>query len=420
MASGSLCLFDCDAVIIGGGAAGLFCGWNVARSGLSVIILEKNSIPGKKLLLSGSGRCNITNNCSKEEFLTKYGDKGRFVKSALYNFTNSDLIGFLLENGIAVVDNGAGKVFPESGRSRDIVNLLIDLSLKSGVTIMNSSPALSVTKIDGGFETQFTHSAIRSKKLVIATGGKSYPATGSTGDGYLIAGGLGHNIIEPQPALTPVIVKNYRFEKCAGISIKGANLIHYRNGKKVGEHPGDLLFTHHGLSGPAVIDYSRSLRAGDELSLNMAGDFNSGTLDEDLIGELAENGKKTVRNCLSKYGIPDGIIVVLLEEAGIDSCTTAAFLTKNERKKLTGLMTGCRFVIERVGDFNEAMATAGGIDTAEVNGKTMESRIVDGLYIIGEVLDVDGESGGFNLQFAFSSGRLAADDIIRSINENNN
>ncbi len=413
-------MFDCDAVIIGGGAAGLFCGWNVARCGLSVIILEKNNMPGKKLLLSGSGRCNITNNCSIEDFLTKYGDKGRFVKNALYNFTGSDLIDFLSENGIAVVDNGAGKVFPESGRSRDIVNLLVDLCLKSGVRIMNSSPVSSVRTVDGGFETEFTHSALRSKKLVIATGGKSYPVTGSNGDGYLIAGGLGHKIITPEPALTPVYVKNYRFEKCAGISVKDANISHFRNGKKIGEHSGDLLFTHHGLSGPAVIDYSRSLRAGDEVCVNMVCGFNSVTLDEDLVGELALNGKKTIKNCLAKYGIPDGIIAVLLEEADVDPHTISAFLTKTDRKKLTGLMTGCRFVIERVGGFNEAMATAGGIDTSEINGKTMESRIVNGLYIVGEVLDVDGESGGFNLQFAFSSGHLAAESIIRSINENNN
>lgn len=402
-------------VIIGAGPAGLFCGARLAGPGERVLVLEKNPGPGKKLGITGSGQCNITHDGEIREFLPHYGDHGRFLKPALFAFSNRDLIGFFTERGCPMQAEPGGKVFPVSRRASDIRNLLVSECKTRGAVIRCGEPATGAERQEGEFLVTTRTGVFRTHRLVIATGGASYPSTGSSGDGYRIAGLLGQPVTQVAPALVPVVVRNYPFTPLAGISFDGLRISLYRDGKKIREGSGDLLLTHTGLSGPGILDLSRYLVPGDVLHVGFVRD-DPGSVRERLIGLTASRGGRETGTIMQEFGLPERFVRALLGNAGISPHLPGAQLPRDVRETIVRLLTAFPFDVERLGGFEEAMATRGGIALEHIDPKTMESRIVPGLYCIGEILDIDGDTGGYNLQAAFSTAGAAARHI-RSLPE---
>ncbi|MDR0870865.1 MAG: aminoacetone oxidase family FAD-binding enzyme [Planctomycetaceae bacterium] len=393
------------SIIIGAGPAGLAAGIALlsfspaARRLGSACILERNVVPGRKLLLSGSGQCNLTHGGNIADFLKHYGSpqKALFVKPALFAFTNTDAIRFFTERGVPLAERDDGKVFPKSLNSKDVLNALRNEFQRSGGILQTETTVLSVQKTDESFIVQTNRGQFVSQKLVIAAGGCSYPATGSDGSGWTLAEQLGHTVVPPKPALTPVYVQNYAFTGCAGISFKQINIIIEHGGKRIAANCGDVLFTHHGLSGPGILDISRLIKAGDTVKLAFSGRTCS------ALTTLLTGGKN-LKNALSPLGIPEQFLVQLLKYLHIDPDKSASVVSRTERKNIESALNGLPFVVEKLGNWNEAMAAAGGVALNEVNRQTMESRLVPGLFFCGEVLDIDGDTGGYNIQFALSSG----------------
>ncbi|MDF0591177.1 BaiN/RdsA family NAD(P)/FAD-dependent oxidoreductase [Candidatus Methanocrinis natronophilus] len=403
-----------DLIVIGVGPAGLFAAINAAGGGGRVLVLEKKRTPGRKLLISGSGRCNITHDGDIRAFLDRYGGAGRFLRPALLGFTNCDLIAFFEERGLSMTTLEGGKVFPKTQRSRDVLDILIAEGEARGVEIACAKSVTSIEKSGDEFLVACGDEAYRSRTLVIATGGRSYPATGSSGDGYSFAGALGHAIVEVGPALAPVRIRDYPFADLAGISLPGARVSIFR-GKKVKEETGDVLFTHDGLSGPGILDLSRYIRAGDVLRVSFAGERRREEIDDWHLERSQKDGPRNLRSVLAELVIPARLAARVLEVLHIPVDLKCAEMTRAMRTGLADHLAGFPFVVEEVGGFDSAMATRGGVDLREINPKTMESRLVSGLYFAGEVLDVDGDSGGYNLQAAFSTGALAGRSIRKRL-----
>jgi len=398
-----------DLLIIGAGPAGLFCGIHCAAAGLSVCLLEKNTSAGKKLLISGSGRCNITNSAALDKFLESYGAATRFVKPALYNFQNQDLIRFFTERGVPLTEMNDGKVFPKSQKARDILNTLI--SEASGIAIHYNRQINVLQHENGLFHIACGTNEYAAKNLLIATGGLSYPVTGATGDGLRFAKALGHSVTETAPALTPLLIKDYPLANCAGISLKDAVIKIIRNNKIIRTSQGDVLFTHKGLSGPGILDISRYVQKQDQIGLQLSQIASISEIEKGLIAFAANYGNKMVKSYITTLGIPDRLAGAVMQSSGVAVTEILSRLERESRQKLSANIVAFPFTVAEVGGYDEAMVTRGGVSLAEVNPKTMESRLVPGLYFAGEVLDVDGDTGGFNIQFAFSSGKLAADSI---------
>lgn len=420
---------DYDLIIIGAGPSGLFCAINsiqtdavqtdavhidAVQKGRSVLVLEKKESPGHKLLISGSGRCNITHEGDIRAFLDHFGDHGRFLRPSLLSFTNHDLISYFEGKGLSMIRENGGKMFPETLQSRDVLNILIEECEARDVRIRCGQKVRSIAKTDNGFLIACENCNYRSRMLVIATGGCSYPGTGSTGDGYRFARTLGHSITEIAPALTPLLIKDYPFSELAGLSFSDMEISLYRQGK-IRAVKGDILFTHQGLSGPAVLDLSRHIRAGDVLKLSFVATEKRGALDEWLRDQARLDGACAMKTVLAGLPCsvppPPRLIRRILEVTGIADDLCLAHLTREMRSQLADNLTGLPLVVSELCGFNMAMVTRGGVDLKEVNPKTMESRRVNGLYLVGEVLDVDGDTGGYNLQAAFSTGMLAARSI---------
>jgi predicted Rossmann fold flavoprotein len=404
-----------DLIVIGAGPAGLFCAANASGKGRKkVLVLEKKRSPGQKLLVSGSGRCNLTHDGEVRSFFDHYGDAGRFLRPALLGFTNLDLIAFFEKRGLAMIRMEGGKIFPETQSSRDVLKVLIEESDAQNVDIECCKTVTSIKKSGGEFLVACGDETYRSRLLVIATGGRSYPATGSTGDGYSFAESLGHSIAEIGPALTPVRIKDYPFSKLAGISLPDAEISIFR-GKKVKEHHGDVLFTHEGLSGPGILNLSRYIRAGDVLRVSFVGGKRREDLERWLRDRSQEDGAKNLRSVIADLEIPARLASKVLEISGIPQDLKCASMTREMRIGLADRLSGFPLVVEELGGFDSAMVTRGGVNLSEVDSKTMESKLVRGLYFAGEVLDVDGDTGGYNLQAAFSTGILAARSIQKRL-----
>ena len=392
-------------LILGAGPAGLACGIAAATRGERIVVLEKNDRPGIKLRLSGSGQCNLTHSGTIDDFLNRYGNakKSRFVKPALFAFSNTDTVRFFEQHGVPMFEREDGKVFPRSLQSGDVLHALTE-TLKANNGDLRTSVAIhTVRRTDDGFCVETDQGTFSSERLVIATGGTSYPKTGSTGDGYRFAKQLGHRIVPPRPALTPVIVERYSFAEAAGISFENVPITVHRNGKKIRQGHGDVLLTHRGLSGPGILDLSRFLEPQDTLCLPIC----KNSIELKTLLKTLLNGKRLLKNALTPLGIPDRLLLLLLAKLGISSEASAAEIDRNTRQQLEQALSGFAFVVGQLGNFDEAMVTSGGVALEEVNRQTMESRIVPGLFFCGEVLDVDGDTGGYNIQFAFSSGFLA-------------
>jgi len=411
-----------DLIVAGAGPAGLFCAIQAAAGGLSVCVLEKNASAGKKLLISGSGRCNLTNMAPIGDFPARYGPASRFVAPALRNFTNLDLIEYFAGRGVPLVEMNDGKVFPKSQKARDILDALLADAKRLGVDFFYGC-LIDVVDVgrgifrasvdmppsgDGSPTREFL-----ARNLLLATGGKSYPVTGSAGCGHRIAKPHGHTIIETAPALAPIVVDGYRFAECAGISVSAATIRIIREGKTVHAARGDVLFTHKGLSGPGILDASRYIRKGDEVRIGLIPETSPEELDQRILMAAESSGARSIKSFLTSLGIPERLALATFAFCGIDGNSSLARLGRDARKKICSTVGSLPFAVADLGGFHEAMATRGGVALSEVNPKTMESRIVPGLYFAGEVLDVDGDTGGFNIQFAFSSGKLAADAMAK-------
>jgi predicted Rossmann fold flavoprotein len=411
-----------DLIIVGAGPSGLFCALNSMQKGKKLLILEKKNSPGHKLLISGSGQCNITHDGNIQDFLDHYGDHGRFLRPALLGFTNRDLISFFEGLGLCIsVREKGNKIFPKTKQARDVLNILIEQCNEKGVIIKCNQAVKSIARNEDGFLVGCKGGSYRSRLLVIATGGRSYPATGSCGDGYRFAGILGHRIAEIGPALTPILIKDYPFTDLAGLSFPDMNISLYRHAK-IREHSGDILFTHEGLSGPGILDLSRYIRAKDILKLSFVPDGKRKALEEWLVDKARLDGARSLLSVLADLPrfVPSSVplyprlIKRMLEISGIATDLKMAQLTREMRSCLIDNLTGLSLVVSDLCGYNTAMVTRGGVDTMEVDPKTMQSRLVKGLYLVGEVLDVDGDTGGYNLQATFSTGMLAAGSIKRN------
>ena len=400
-----------DVIIIGAGPAGLFAAANIKNK--KVLIIEKNKTPGKKLKLSGAGQCNYTNNCEINELLQKYGDKGRFIKTALYNFTNQNTINFFKENGLDSIIREDNKVFPYSFKAADVLNVLIDCTKHAEMLLNTSVDKVSYDENKKLFYIKTDTATYACHNLIISTGGKSYPNTGSTGDGYRFAESLGHSIVEPKPALTPVYVENYQFNELSGISFESIKISLFKNNKKTKEFTGDLLFTHVNISGPVIINNSRYMEAGDILKINFTSFINE---DEFRIyfENLISSSKTNIKTALKELNLPKRLIEKVLQLCSVDENLSCSQLNKNSRKNLMELLSAYPMEIRNLGDYNIAMVTKGGVSTREINQKTMESKKIPRLYFAGEVLDFDGDTGGFNIQGAFSTAKLVADQVNKN------
>ncbi len=403
---------SCPAVIIGGGPAGLFL---AARLGISgTVVLEKGPRPGRKLSVSGSGQCNLSHSGHIEEFLSRYGANGRFLRKALGSFTNEDLSRWFESRGLAIEEEPeGGKLFPASRKASDALSVLVRECGLVGAVIQNE---VRVRRIERRGELYLIHierrggvecEALEAPLVAVATGGMSYPATGSEGDGYALAAALGHSIVEPRPALSPIIARDFRLGELSGLSFPGLGFVLKRGGRAELRAKGDALITSDGLSGPLILDASRHIRAGDTLELDFAGASPEG-LRAELAARASAAPRALVRNLLAESGLPKRLAAAVCSEAGLDPELRAAELTRLGRAALARLSTGYPVLVDRVAGFDKAMATAGGVSLGEVDAATMESRIAPGLFFAGEVLDIDGDTGGYNLQAAFSTASLAA------------
>jgi predicted Rossmann fold flavoprotein len=405
-------------IIIGGGPAGLFCALQVSGEGRKVVVLEKMPSCGRKLLITGLGQCNLTHEGDIRSFVERYGDNGPFLRPALMNFTNDDLKAFFAQRGLPLMAEESGKIFPLSRKASDVLSLLLHECRIHGIEISCEEAVIQVEVQEQSFLVRSNHATRHSSILVLATGGASYPQTGSCGDGYELARSLGHTIVPPAPALTPIYVEEYPFAHLGGISFSQLVFSLFRGGKKIRESTGDLLLTHSGLSGPGVLHLSRYVESGDELRISFLPRFDSSHLSRDLQRASSTQGNRLVKAILTEYGIPVRLVACLLQRAWIPQTLTGAHLSKEDRNRLAGLLTAFPLRVHRLGGFEEAMVTRGGVSLREINAKTMESRLVRGLYCIGEVLDIDGDTGGYNLQAAFSTAACASRDIVTKTRPN--
>lgn len=403
-----------DIIVIGAGPAGLFTAINSSLKNKKVLILERNLSAGKKLLISGAGQCNLTHKGSIDDFLNFYGDNGRFLKHSLFNYTNDDLLDFFKKRDLDFTSNEDGKIFPNTLKASDVLNILLEECKKKKVDIKYDQRVeiVDYNEENSYFFIKAKKQEYKSKYLVIATGGKSYGNTGSTGDGYLFARSLGHNIEKPMPSLTPLYIKNYPFSELSGISFENIPITLWRNNKKIKGFKGDILLTHKNISGPGILNFSRYVLAGDVLKINFLGVENEEGFRKEFIEHIQSNGKLMVKTILREYSLSKRFIDRLLELSGIPDELKGSELDKKRRKKLIKMLISFPMEVEKFGDFHIAMATRGGVSLKEVNPTTMESRIIKGLFFTGEVLDIDGDTGGYNIQAAFSMGKLAAQTIV--------
>jgi len=406
-----------DVIVVGAGPAGLLAAGKAAECGAKVLVVERMRQPGRKLLITGKGRCNITNMSPMSEFLTKVHPNGKFLKSAFSQFFSGDIIALLKEYGLETIIERGDRVFPVTNKASDVLNAILRWLNKYHVEFLYDCRVSELHLNDGSvkgviLEEEGKTRQINSESVIICTGGKSYPATGSTGDGYKLAQSAGHKIESLRQALVPLETEGPTAGKLQGLSLKNVKAILWVNGKKHSEDFGELLFTHFGLSGPIILTLSRiavdALRAGHkaEISIDLKPALDEQKLDARLIRDLNENGKKQLENAF-KLWLPSSMIPLFFELLSLDPKKECHQVSSKERRKIMLLMKEMRFKITGCRSFKEAIITAGGVSIAEVDSATMESKLVKNLYFAGEVLDLDADTGGYNLQVAWSTGYVA-------------
>ena len=401
-------------IVVGAGASGLFFGAAApASAGRDILILEKTDKIGTKLLMAGSGHCNLTHAGSIKEFLLCYGQNGSRIRTCLYRHNNLEYVRFMESLGVPCSEREDGKIFPVSMDSRDVKKALLEAAAANSVTIMKNSPVTAVTVIPEGFEVTVgsKQSSYICTNLVIATGGASYPTTGSDGTFLqVLKNALGVEITELHPALSPIYVQNYPFEALSGISFKNAGLKIFNKNSSSHEAAGDLLLTHRSFSGPLILNNSRYINTGSRVEINFIFPYTVSSVLSS-IKEVFRGNNKTVSSFFAeKYSLPKRFVATVLEPPGLSERKLSS-LTGGEMETAARAFAATDYSVSGVGSFKEAMATSGGVCLDSVNLSAMESKTYKGLYFIGEVLDIDGNSGGYNLQFAYSSARAALDAI---------
>ena len=399
-------------IVIGGGPAGMLAAISASMQGNDVTILEKMNSLGKKLCITGKGRCNITSSLPIEEFIKNTPGNGKFLYSAFQNFNNQDIINLLKEEGLKTKEERGNRVFPVTDRASDVLDALIKKLKKQGVKIITNCKADEIlTEKNRVIGVKAQNKIYEADKIILATGGKSYPTTGSTGDGYKFAKKLGHTIIDPKPSLVALETRGQSLEICQklqGLTLKNVGIKFVKENKVIYEDFGEMLFTHFGVSGPTILSGSAHLvRTNIEnvkLIIDLKPALSEEKLEERILRDFESEKNKDFKNSLEKL-LPKKLIPVVVEMMNIDKKVNE--VTKVERKKLVEILKKLTIEISGFRPVEEAIITAGGVSVKEINPKTMESKLVKGLYFAGEIIDVDSYTGGFNLQIAYSTGYTA-------------
>jgi predicted flavoprotein YhiN len=439
-----------DVIVIGGGAAGLMAAGTAAKRGRKTLLIEKNPVLGKKLLITGKGRCNLTNYCDVPELIENILRNGKFLINAFYKFSSYDTISFFSDLGLETKIERGNRVFPVSDKAKDVVERMIKYTIGNGVEVIHNA-AREIMKFGNLFAVKLINDDVfRSEKIIIATGGKSYPGTGSTGDGYKFARQLGHKITRFKPSLVPIeareflnscewlktfamvadqisnnidektptitevsqaqpSVRSYHVSDLQGLSLKNCAIkIYDKNNKKVYEDFGEMLFTHFGVSGPIILSASSHVKKIEEHTLvfDLKPALDEEKLDLRLQRDFKENSNKEYQNILKNL-LPSKMIPIFIELSGIPAKMKVHQIKREDRKIIVSLLKNLAIKLEKFRPIKEAIITSGGVEVKEINPKTMESKLVPGLYFAGEVIDVDGHTGGFNLQIAWSTGFVA-------------
>lgn len=393
--------------IIGGGAAGMMAAIWAARNNKKVTLIEHNSYLGKKMGITGKGRCNVTNDCETEELFLNIPGNSKFLYSAIYTFSNYNVKEFFEELGVPLKVERGQRVFPVSDKARDVVDAMKNEIKRLGVEVLFDH-AFEIDVKDGAVcGVKCKNRYVKADSILIATGGKSYPQTGSTGDGYTMAQKLGHSVTELKPSLIPLIAPSVK--SLMGLSLKNVSVtVLDEKGKKLYTDLGEMLFTHYGMSGPIILSASGHMRRSGKykIILDLKPALDDRTLDLRLLRDFEKYKNRDFVNSLDEL-LPKKMIPFVIERSGIDERKKVNEITKDERLRLIDAIKRIEIDIEGFRGINEAIVTAGGISVKEIDPSTMESKIVKGLYFAGEVIDVDAYTGGFNLQIAFSTGYLA-------------
>lgn len=405
-----------DLVVIGGGAAGMMCAYTAAERGVSVILLDPNRQLGRKVRITGKGRCNVTNNCDIKTFMNNIPGDGRFLYSALNRLSPTETMNFFESHGLPLKTERGNRVFPVSDNANDVAGTLTKLLDRAGVKVLHTT-AKEIKLEDGfvcGVETGEGYIACRA--AAVCTGGLSYPLTGSTGDGYKFAKQFGHTVTECRPSLIPLESNDDYCAEMQGFSLKNVTLSAYEDGKLIFRELGEMLFTHFGVSGPLVLSASSHMRnmgkADYRLEIDLKPALDEKKLDARILRDFEKYHNREFQNALGDLA-GRTMIPVLVRLSGIPADTKVNSITREQRLKLLQLFKAFPVSVSGTRPIAEAIVTSGGVSTKEINPRTMESKLVSGLYFAGEVLDLDGYTGGFNLQIAWSTGYMAGISVLK-------
>lgn len=407
-----------NVIVIGAGAAGLMAAGQAAAGGADVTLLEKNDRPGRKLLITGKGRCNITNATDTQGLIKNIPGNGRFLYSTFDMFDNHDLVRFFNRLGVETKVERGDRVFPVSDKAADVVDALARFCREQGVKIIYGQPVARITQQDGKVTGVVTRSddAYQAEAVILATGGASYPGTGSTGDGYAMARELGHTIVAVKPALVPLETAEAWVKELQGLTLKNVRATAWAGGKALAEEFGEMIFTHFGISGPIILTISRKIAQAMEkgreikVGINLKPAITQEQLDQRMQRDFTAFQKKQFKNSLGEL-LPKSLIPVIIRLSGISGDKPVHQVTREERLQLVNLLQNLEVTITGTRPLKEAIVTAGGVSVKEIDPRSMESKLVGGLFFAGEIVDVDGYTGGFNLQIAFSTGYLAGKTV---------
>lgn len=402
-----------DVIVVGAGPAGLLAAGSAAGAGGRVLVLEKMRQEGRKLLITGKGRCNITNDADVVEFIKHVYPNGRFLRPAFGQFFSGEILHLLQQYGVETTLERGGRYFPSSNSSADVLSALLRWVKEQRVEIRCGERVEKLIVEDQAIKgVQSNGQEFRAAKVILATGGKSYPATGSNGEGYELARIVGHSIVPARPALVPLETDGNVAQQLQGLTLKNVKAIVWVNDKKRGEEFGEMIFTHFGISGPIILTLSRLVvdellqNSKVDVSIDLKTALDEQKLDTRLLRDLNESGKKNISNLFRNW-LPASMIPVFMEMVGVDPGKEGHQISSKERRRIRNLMKDFRFRIKGHRSFKEAIITAGGVPTNEISSKTMESKLLAGLFFAGEMIDLDAETGGYNLQIAYSTGWLA-------------
>ncbi|NMB27141.1 MAG: NAD(P)/FAD-dependent oxidoreductase [Tissierellia bacterium] len=401
--------------VIGGGPAGIIAAGFAGSKGGDVTLIEKNNQLGKKLFITGKGRCNITNASSIESFFENIITNNTFLYSSFYSFTNEDIINLLESCGLKIKIERGNRVFPTSDKSSDVLKALEKFLASNNVKILLNKRVTDLEYEDNKFIVKFyNNDSMIFDNLIIATGGKSYPLTGSTGDGYTFAKKFGHRIEPLKPSLVPIEIEKGWIKEVQGLSLKNVKLTACIDNKKVHEEFGEMLFTHYGISGPIVLSMSNYINKyknkNIQLCIDLKPALSKEKLDKRILRDFDTYKNKQIKNGLDKL-LPQRLIPIIIQESSIDEGKPINQITKLERNKMVDTIKNLSLTFKGFRPIEEAIVTSGGVSTVEIDPSTMESKLIPGLFFAGEIIDVDGLTGGYNLQIAYSTGYLAGINV---------